>query len=235
MGGMDMGGMMGAMAQTYGTTADLFMQAGAGATANRQNLWNMSAQNTANKANIIATLFGWGRDDNAMQRRVADLKAAGLSPVLAAGQAAGNMNPVTIKPVQGDQQLSNILSKAGTSISSDMNALVQTMQSAKLINSQVQVNDETRDKIKQQRELELGIYPSKLSNLDANTKRTAMEAQQKWLDYMKSKETSGTPKSELGRSVSDVAGIVNAIQAKMKTINDAAASKNPSSGSSGEW
>lgn len=44
----------------------------------------------------------WQREDDAIGRRVADLRAAGLSPVLAAGAAAQTSAPIQLQPMRSE-------------------------------------------------------------------------------------------------------------------------------------
>lgn len=46
--------------------------------------------------------MAWSREDNAVQRRVADMRAAGINPVLAAGGAAQSSAPITVTTPQAD-------------------------------------------------------------------------------------------------------------------------------------
>lgn len=88
---------------------------------NKENL-SLQKDNLAYQKDLQKEIFA--REDNAVQRRVADLKAAGLSPTLAAGSSAGAGSVVSTSAPQKRSNLESYLALAsvGTALAQQQKA-----------------------------------------------------------------------------------------------------------------
>lgn len=88
---------------------------------NKENL-ALQKENLAYQKDLQSAIFS--REDNAVQRRVADLKAAGLSPTLAAGSSAGAGSVVSTSAPQKKSNLESYLALAsvGTALAQQQKA-----------------------------------------------------------------------------------------------------------------
>ena len=133
------------------------------------------------------------REDTSIARRVADLKASGLSPVLAAGQGAGTGGTVSVTPPQLN---------LGDNAMVAMNLL---KQEAEIASARAQ---EKYIKMQQQRAeqllpAEIAQYEAGIKNADANTYRTYQEAKKAKVDAQNAENQGFVPKSAAGAIISD--------------------------------
>jgi hypothetical protein len=66
----------------------------------KANATNLQLGRETNAQNAALTRETWARDDTAVQRRKADLEAAGLNPLLAVGSPAANASPIAAQRSQ---------------------------------------------------------------------------------------------------------------------------------------
>jgi len=103
-------------------------------------LLNYGAMRQQNTWQRHAYEYSLAREDTAVQRRAADLRAAGLSPVLAAGQGASTMAPISMNAPKMDINPSELAATAMTMLTQEAE-IGRTKEQEKLNAAQKKVAD----------------------------------------------------------------------------------------------
>lgn len=146
---------------------------------------NLAEQKKWNAYNTWLQQSIFGREDTSILRRVADLRSAGLSPVLAAGQGAGTGGAIPISGAKKDAI--NI----GAMTQEALNAMSMLKMDADISQTVAQEN----------------LIKMQARQVNAQTSKTLADASQAWHDYDYFKTTQ-QPSTGQGTMAKEIAGLL---------------------------
>lgn len=151
---------------------------------------NIFSTAMTNRQNENLTREGWAREDNAVQRRAADLSAAGINPLLAAGQAASSSGAIPMKAPEVGDFGASLLSGKQVKTQEDLSKSTKEVNRAHIDNTTA-VALAQADNLRSQASLNNAAKMRELWNIGIAAKRNAPtgEAPTRMDAFFKSLET----------------------------------------------
>lgn len=154
----------------------------------------------------------WDREDNAVQRRVADMEKAGINPVLAAGGAAQASSPIAVSTPQFEVGVSDAVSRA--------RALMRQKQDITIAN---QTSAIMREQYRKEKALADEAYFSMPINVDARQtalERTELDREERQYNFDIAKR-DGVRSDQNGGQLQDVLQLKRYLQSAAEKIRAA--------------